>query len=133
MASGLAPFPAFIETGAIPHCDICGEKYPHYYLKDSIWNSVYGSVYKGGWICLECFEKKLGRKLQEEDISMMWFNVFEIHKKSSWIDNKLLNIKTKKITFFAILKLLYNVDVMGKHKLDFLKYENGLWFMNGLI
>lgn len=52
-----------IDTGKI------GE---HYMLKDSVWYSVYPS--QEGMLCINCIEKRLGRKLNKNDFNNSYVN-----------------------------------------------------------
>lgn len=77
-----------------PRCDICGEEYYHYYIKDDLWPSELH-----GWICGECVEEITGHKIEEEDITDDWGNLFEVHTD-----------------FYVLDQILERVDIAGDGK-----------------
>ena len=59
-------------------CDSCGKEYVYEsspMIRDELWESISNEGFddKGVWhgqlFCLDCIEKKLGRKLTKDDIS----------------------------------------------------------------
>ena len=69
-------------------CALCHKKVDDYYdspmLKDKIWKKISSEYFdkRGRWIrqmiCLECMEKKLGRKIRESDLKV-WDGIVPRH------------------------------------------------------
>lgn len=78
----------------------------HYYmLKDNLWKQITSNYFKGhlhekGMLCLNCVEKRLGRKLQEED--------FDLTIPINWDIIKKLNNRNKDGTI-KFPNILYNI------------------------
>lgn len=61
------------ETGAIADdlgawwpCKWCGKRADCYAVRDELWRT-YGPP-TGGWLCIDCFEQRLGRALTRDDL-----------------------------------------------------------------
>lgn len=87
------------------HINTCSSG--HYYmLKDNLWKQITSKPFKGylqekGMLCLNCVEKRLGRKLQEDDfdltIPVNWDIVEKINNRN---DNGLIKFPN----------ILYNIE-----------------------
>lgn len=64
----------------IINCDDCGKSTinEYYMLKDEVWNSI-GT--KQTNLCVDCCEKRLGRKLNKNDFMDIELNFWENMKK----------------------------------------------------
>lgn len=57
-----------------PTCDDCGELSDSPMYKDEVWLSVFPS--KRGYLCVDCFEKRLGRPITRHDLNnSLWSKV----------------------------------------------------------
>lgn len=64
----------------MPHvikaCDICQEPYICFMVKKELWQQIF-KRYDCARVCLNCFEKRLGRKLTHKDL-MTAVEIFEV-------------------------------------------------------
>jgi len=65
-------------------------KYEHFYLKSCVWNLIHNS--KDGMVCIECCEKKLGRRLNKHDFTDCYINDLNFGEKSLKLIDRLTTV-----------------------------------------
>lgn len=64
-----------------------GKAHEHYMLKDEVWLSVVDSIV--GMLCIDCIEKRLGRKLNKTDFNDSHVNNPKLYPMSDKLRSRL--------------------------------------------
>lgn len=75
------------------NCSTGGELF---YLKDELWWKIMGRRTVGGILCIDCCEKKLGRKLNRNDFTECYINRVNYGNKSARLLNRLRPVQQVK-------------------------------------
>jgi len=79
-----------------------------FYVLDSLWESTIPRYKRGDIICIDCFEKRLGRKLKRSDFKE-WF------KSNTWYGNR--NILVNKTLSKTLCDRLNYTLTFSKNKI----------------
>lgn len=72
----------FLESKRHTECVDCKGKGEAFFIKDELWYKYIPKSKQKGIICLNCFEKRIGRKLKKSD-----FQNSDIHQYQPWWDD----------------------------------------------
>ena len=64
-----------------------GKIHEHYFIQTALWMEVVGS--KSGMLCIDCLEKRLGRKLRKQDFPSVHINNPKLYSMSDRLRERL--------------------------------------------